>query len=236
MVATHLVAAPGANNPQKSNVSDALGNLPDLGTYGHHSSTMGRHPKHSLKEPSGATVRTSSIPKLITVAPPLSRPSHSAEIRRRPITNGDDQGRGETLISKALISFLLFKDISLGTLCLDGVTTCAMNGGERVWGNIVHPDKNDLPHRYPALWRGSCPLGSFISACVEIDEENYSSQVVRKRDPCPHQDCLLCLSTKEEQEQLDAVTKNALLQQWLPIPSFAQLPPKLPSLIGSDQR
>ncbi len=90
------------------------------------------------------------------------------------------------------------------------------------------------PHRHPA--HEGDPASGSISACGEIDEKlqfpNWQG-----RDPLSPRLCLLCLPTKEEQEQLDAFSQQRMLCSKLTsdLPSLP-IPPKLPSLIGSDQR
>lgn len=78
-------------------------------------------------------------PKLITVA--TYQALHSAMnqvVGQSQAEDTDDQAEIETFDFKGFDIFTTFKDISLGTLCLDECHHCAMNGG-RVWKPFVKP-------------------------------------------------------------------------------------------------
>ena len=167
-------------------------------------------------------------PKLITVA--TYQALHSAMnqvVGQSQAEDTDDQAEIETFDFKGFDIFSTFKEISLGTLCLD---ECHHLRNE--WWKSLEAFRQAFPDLKmisltatppyegdPALW------DRYIRMCGEIDEEITVPELVKEDTLCPHQDYVyFAFPTKEEQEQLDAFSqqKNALLQQLTSDPLFCQ--------------
>ena len=219
------------NNPGNQIYQTLRPANPDLGSNGHHSSTMGRpdYPAFLSDESQAEQLISQDLkhPKLITVATyPGSTQRHEPS-RRSILKLGIPMTRQRLkhLISKALISLLLSKPSHSGTLCLD---ECHHLRNEW-WKSLeafrqAFPDlKMISPHRHPP-YEGDPALGIAISACVVRSMRKLRFPIGQGRHPLsPPRLCLLAFPTKEEQEQLDAFSqqKNALLQQLTSDPLFA---------------
>lgn len=167
-------------------------------------------------------------PKLITVA--TYQALHSAMnqvVGQSQAEDTDDQAEIETYDFKGFDIFSTFKDISLGTLCLDECHHLRNEWWKSLEGFCqAFPDLKMISLTATPPYEGDPSLWDpYIRMCGEIDEEITVPELVKEETLCPHQDYVyFAFPTKEEQEQLDAFSqqKNALLQQLTSDPLFCQ--------------
>lgn len=146
-------------------------------------------------------------PKTITVA--TYQALHSAINRLEgdaEVEDTDDVVENEHFDFKDVDIIALFKNASLGTLCLDechhlrnewwkSLETFRQSFADI---NVISLTATPPYEGEPALWE------RYVAMCGEIDEEITVPELVKEGSLCPHQDYVyFSFPTKEEEKQLD---------------------------------
>lgn len=157
-------------------------------------------------------------PKTITVA--TYQALHSAINRLEgdaEVEDTDDVVENEYFDFKDVDIIALFKNASLGTLCLDechhlrnewwkSLETFRKSFADI---NVISLTATPPYEGEPALWE------RYVAMCGEIDEEITVPELVKEGSLCPHQDYVyFSFPTKEEEKQLDqfSTQKRAFLK------------------------
>ena len=157
-------------------------------------------------------------PKTITVA--TYQALHSAINRLEgdaEVEDTDDVVENEHFDFKDVDIIALFKNASLGTLCLDechhlrnewwkSLETFRKSFADI---NVISLTATPPYEGEPALWE------RYVAMCGEIDEEITVPELVKEGSLCPHQDYVyFSFPTKEEEQQLDqfSTQKRAFLK------------------------
>ena len=157
-------------------------------------------------------------PKTITVA--TYQALHSAINRLEgdaEVEDTDDVVENEHFDFKDVDIIALFKNASLGTLCLDechhlrnewwkSLETFRKSFADI---NVISLTATPPYEGEPALWE------RYVAMCGEIDEEITVPELVKEGSLCPHQDYVyFSFPTKEEEKQLDqfSTQKRAFLK------------------------
>lgn len=157
-------------------------------------------------------------PKTITVA--TYQALHSAINRLEgdaEVEDTDDVVENEHFDFKDMDIIALFKNASLGTLCLDechhlrnewwkSLETFRQSFADI---NVISLTATPPYEGDPALWE------RYVAMCGEIDEEITVPELVKEGSLCPHQDYVyFSFPTKEEEKQLDqfSTQKRAFLK------------------------
>ena len=135
-----------------------------------------------------------------------------------------------------------FKDLKLGTLCLD---ECHHLRNE--WWKSLEIFRKSFPNLNMISLTATPPYGGepalwerYINMCGEIDEEITVPELVKEGTLCPHQDYVyFAFPTKEEREQLDQFEKQKLnfltkLSRDINFSNTIQSSPALSGQIGDD--
>ena len=157
-------------------------------------------------------------PKTITVA--TYQALHSAINRLEgdaEVEDTDDVVENEHFDFKDVDIIALFKNASLGTLCLDECHHLrnewwkSLETFRKSFSDISVISLTATPpyEGEPALWE------RYVAMCGEIDEEITVPELVKEGSLCPHQDYVyFSFPTKEEEKQLDqfSTQKRAFLK------------------------
>ena len=157
-------------------------------------------------------------PKTITVA--TYQALHSAINRLEgdaEVEDTDDVVENEHFDFKDVDIIALFKNASLGTLCLDECHHLrnewwkSLETFRKSFADISVISLTATPpyEGEPALWE------HYVAMCGEIDEEITVPELVKEGSLCPHQDYVyFSFPTKEEEKQLDqfSTQKRAFLK------------------------
>lgn len=177
-------------------------------------------------------------PKVITVA--TYQALHSAMnqvVGESLLEDTDDNAEQEHFDFQGFDVRQTFKDLKLGTLCLD---ECHHLRNE--WWKSLEVFRKSFPNLNMISLTATPPYGGepalwerYINMCGEIDEEITVPELVKEGTLCPHQDYVyFAFPTKEERKQLDQFEKQKhdFLNKLLADKSFSQFIQSSPILRG----
>ena len=177
-------------------------------------------------------------PKVITVA--TYQALHSAMnqvVGESLLEDTDDNAEQEHFDFQGFDVRQTFKDLKLGTLCLD---ECHHLRNE--WWKSLEVFRKSFPNLNMISLTATPPYGGepalwerYINMCGEIDEEITVPELVKEGTLCPHQDYVyFAFPTKEERKQLDQFEKQKhdFLNKLLADKSFSQFIQSSPALSG----
>lgn len=177
-------------------------------------------------------------PKVITVA--TYQALHSAMnqvVGESLVEDTDDNAEQEHFDFQGFDVRQTFKDLKLGTLCLD---ECHHLRNE--WWKSLEVFRKSFPNLNMISLTATPPYGGepalwerYINMCGEIDEEITVPELVKEGTLCPHQDYVyIAFPTKEERKQLDQFEKQKhdFLNKLLADKSFSQIIQSSPILRG----
>ena len=182
-------------------------------------------------------------PKVITVA--TYQALHSAMnqgVGESLLEDTDDNAEQEHFDFQGFDVRQTFKDLKLGTLCLD---ECHHLRNE--WWKSLEVFRKSFPNLNMISLTATPPYGGepalwerYINMCGEIDEEITVPELVKEGTLCPHQDYVyFAFPTKEERAQLDRFDKQKLnfltkLSTDINFSNTIQSSPALSGQIGDD--
>lgn len=177
-------------------------------------------------------------PKVITVA--TYQALHSAMnqvVGESIVEDTDDNAEQEHFDFQGFDVRQTFKDLKLGTLCLD---ECHHLRNE--WWKSLEIFRKSFPNLNMISLTATPPYGGepalwerYINMCGEIDEEITVPELVKEGTLCPHQDYVyFAFPTKEERKQLNQFEKQKhdFLNKLLADMDFAQIIQSSPILRG----